>query len=124
MGGICFVCLSRTEPGVVERSDTGRLAIGEFRGFPRPVLHDIAWEFKRSGVVCRVVADLALERWRKLVWTIPFNGLAVTAGVDTATILANDGLRQRALELMDETTAPHLAELYRELVTLDRAPRK
>ena len=105
LGGICFICLSRTEPGVVERSDSGRLALGEFRGFPRPVLHDIAWEFKRAGVVCRVVADLALERWRKLIWNIPFNGLAVTAGVDTAAILADNALRARALALMDETIA-------------------
>ncbi len=105
LGGICSICLNRVEPGMVERSDSGRLALGEFRGFPRPVLHDIAWEFKRAGVVCRVVADLALERWRKLVWNIPFNGLAVTAGVDTAAILADDKLRQRALALMDETIA-------------------
>ncbi|HEY3662564.1 MAG TPA: 2-dehydropantoate 2-reductase [Chthoniobacterales bacterium] len=105
LGGICFICLTRIEPGVVERSDSGRLAIGEFHGYPRPVLHDIAWEFKRAGVVCRVVADLALERWRKLVWNIPFNGLAVTSGVSTAEILSDDSLRQRALALMDETIA-------------------
>ncbi len=105
LGGLCFICLSRIEPGVVERSDSGRLMLGEFRGYPRPLLHDIAWEFKRAGVVCRVVADLAFERWRKLVWNIPFNGLAVTAGVDTAAILADNALRARALALMDETIA-------------------
>jgi 2-dehydropantoate 2-reductase len=105
LGGICFICLNRTEPGVVERSDYGRLTIGEFRGHPRPRLHDIAWEFKRCGIVCRVTANLALERWRKLVWNIPFNGLSVIAGVDTAAILADEGLSQLALELMDETIA-------------------
>ena len=47
-----------------------------------------------------------LERWRKLVWNIPFNGLSVAAGgIDTAAILADDGLRQLALDLMDETIA-------------------
>ncbi len=106
LGGICFICLTRTEPGLVERSDSGRLTIGEYSGHPQPRTHDIAWEFKRSGVVCGVVADLALERWRKLVWNIPFNGLAVTAGgLDTAKILADDALRLQALELMDETIA-------------------
>ena len=106
LGGLCFICLNRIEPGVIERFDNGRLAIGEFRGYPRPRLHDIAWEFKRCGVVCSVTADLALERWRKLVWNIPFNGLSVVAGgIDTAAILADDGLRQLALELMDETIA-------------------
>lgn len=106
MGGICFICLNRTEPGVVERFDSGRLTIGEFRGHPQPRTHDVAWEFKRCGVVCTVTANLALERWRKLVWNIPFNGLSVVAGgIDTAKILADEGLRQLSLELMDETIA-------------------
>jgi 2-dehydropantoate 2-reductase len=106
LGGLCFICLQRIEPGLVERVDHGRLTIGEFRNYPTARLHDIAWEFKRCGVVCTVVADLALERWRKLVWNIPFNGLAVTAGgLDTSAILANDALRQLALELMDEVIA-------------------
>ena len=106
LGGLCFICLNRTAPGVIDLQDNGRLALGDFSGFPRPRLHDLAWEFKRCGVVCTVVADLALEHWRKLVWNIPFNGLAVVAGgLDTAQILADDGLRQLAVELMDETIA-------------------
>lgn len=106
LGGLCFICLSRAEPGVIERYDYGRIAIGEFGRFPQARTHDVAWEFKRCGIVCSVVADLALERWRKLVWNIPFNGLSVVAGgIDTAAILADDGLRQLAVELMDETIA-------------------
>jgi 2-dehydropantoate 2-reductase len=106
LGGLCFICLNRTAPGVIERYDAGPLAIGEFGRYPQPRTHDVAWEFKRCGVICSVIADLALERWRKLVWNIPFNGLAVAAGgIDTATILADDGLRQLAVELMDETIA-------------------
>ena len=54
LGGICFICLKRTEPGVIERLDAGRLTIGEFHGHPSPRLHDIAWDFKRCGIVCRV----------------------------------------------------------------------
>ena len=106
LGGLCFICLNRTGPGIVERFDSGRVTIGEYGGHPQPRTHDVAWEFKRCGVVCGVVADLALERWRKLVWNIPFNGLAVAAGgLATAEILADDGLRQLALELMYETIA-------------------
>jgi len=106
LGGICFICLNRTAPGVVERFDSGRLALGEFSGYPRPRLHDIAWEFKRCGIVCSVVADLTRERWRKLVWNIPFNGLSVAAGgIDTAAILADEGSCQLAVQLMDETIA-------------------
>ncbi len=104
LGGLCFICLNRTAPGVIEHYDYGRVGIGEFGRYPQPRTHDIAWEFKRCGVVCSVVADLALERWRKLVWNIPFNGLSVVAGgIDTARILADDGLRRLAVALMDET---------------------
>lgn len=106
LGGLCFVSLNRTEPGVVERHYAGRVAIGEYRGHLRPLTHDITWEFKRCGVVCGVVDDLARERWRKLVWNIPFNGLSVVAGaVGTAKILSDEKLRLLALELMDETIA-------------------
>jgi 2-dehydropantoate 2-reductase len=104
LGGLCYISLNRTAPGVVERIDAGsRLAIGEYRGFPQPRTHEIAWEFKRSGVVCTVVADLMFERWRKLVWNIPFNGLSVVTGLDTAAIVAHDGLRLLTIELMEET---------------------
>ena len=103
LGGLCFVCLNRTAPGVIEHYDDSRVAIGEFRRYPQPRTHDIAWEFKRCGIVCSVIEDLVLERWRKLVWNIPFNGLSVVAGgIDTAAILADENLRRLTLELMDE----------------------
>lgn len=106
LGGLCFVCLNRVSPGVIEQYDTGRVVLGEFAGYPQARTHDIAWEFKRCGVVCSVAGNLGLERWRKLVWNIPFNGLAITAGgIDTSAILADDVLRARALALMDEVVA-------------------
>src|SRR4029079_7784419 len=65
--------------------------------------HTIAAEFTRSGIDCHVVEDLILERWRKLVWNIPFNGLSIAAGgVDTAQILADRDLRSSTLQLMTE----------------------
>lgn len=106
MGALCFICLNRISPGVIEHYDRGRVVLGEFSDFPRPRTHDIAWELKRCGVVCSVTENLGMERWRKLVWNIPFNGLAVTAGgLDTAAILANEQLRATALALMDEVIA-------------------
>lgn len=105
LGGLCFVCLNRVSPGVIELYDPGRVAIGEYNGCPEPRTHDVAWEFKRCGVVCAVVENLALERWRKLVWNIPFNGLSVVAGMDTGAILSDEHLRSECLALMDEVIA-------------------
>jgi 2-dehydropantoate 2-reductase len=106
LGGLCFVCVSRPEPGVVEHYDYGRIALAEYGRYPLPRTHDIAWEFKRCGIVCSVVESLERERWRKLVWNIPFNGLSITAGgVDTSRILADDKLREETLALMAEVIA-------------------
>lgn len=106
LGGLCFICLNRISPGVIEHYDVGRLILGEFGRFPAARTHDVSWEFKRCGVVSTVTQNLALERWRKLVWNIPFNGLAVTAGgLDTQAILADDALRAEVLALMDEVIA-------------------
>lgn len=103
LGGLCFVCLNRVSPGVIEHFDHGHVALGEYKRYPQPRTHDVAWEFKRCGVVCRVVEDLTLERWRKLVWNIPFNGLSVVAGgIDTAAVLSDGVLRSECLALMNE----------------------
>jgi 2-dehydropantoate 2-reductase len=103
MGGLCFVCLIRTSPGVIEHYDQGHVALGEYNRRPEPRTHDVASEFRQCGVLCEVVENLALERWRKLVWNIPFNGLSIAAGgIDTAAILSDDHLRNECLALMDE----------------------
>ncbi|MEP6777245.1 MAG: 2-dehydropantoate 2-reductase [Chthoniobacterales bacterium] len=106
LGGLCFVCLNRVSPKLIEHYDHGRVAIGEFSGPPRERTHQITEMFKRSGVNCRVVEDLSLERWRKLVWNIPFNGLSVAAGgIDTEAMLADEDLRELLRSLMDEVIA-------------------
>jgi len=103
LGGLCFVCLTRTSPGVIELYDQGHVALGEYNRRPESRTHDVASEFRQSGVLCEVMENLALERWRKLVWNIPFNGLSIAAGgIDTAAILSDDHLRRECLALMDE----------------------
>ncbi len=53
--------------------------------------------------MCNVKPDLARERWKKLVWNIPFNGLAIAAGgIDVAEILADPDLEFLARQLMRE----------------------
>jgi 2-dehydropantoate 2-reductase len=106
LGGLCFVCLNRVSRGLIEEYGHGHLTIGEFKGDPLPRTHEVAGLFQRSGVVCRVLENLMLERWRKLIWNVPFNGLSITAGgIDTAAILADEQLRALTLNLMDEVIA-------------------
>lgn len=103
LGGLCFVCLNRVEPGVVRHIAHGHVEMGEFSGLPLPRTHEVQGEFKRCGVVCSVSENLGLSRWRKLVWNVPFNGLAIAAGgIDVARILADEDLLYLTRQLMDE----------------------
>ena len=84
MGGLAFVCLNRTAPGVVHHIDHGKIVIGEFQRWPEPRTHDIATMFRHAGVPCSVTDNLGCAHWDKLAWNIPFNGLGVasSAGCD------------------------------------------
>jgi 2-dehydropantoate 2-reductase len=59
--------------------------------------------FAGAGVRTTVGDDLDELRWRKLVWNVPFNGLAITAGgITTDRILADPALEAEARALMHE----------------------
>jgi 2-dehydropantoate 2-reductase len=77
MGGLCFVCLNRTAPGVIEHMAHGLVVLGEFHRWPEPRTHDIATMFRNAGINCKVAENLIHAHWDKLVWNIPFNGLGV-----------------------------------------------
>lgn len=103
MGGLCFICLNRISPGLIEHLDYGHLNLGELAGVAKERTYKLAREFSQCEVECRVVDNLMEERWRKLVWNIPFNGLTIAAGgITTADILCDDSLRSVAIALMNE----------------------
>jgi len=77
VGGLCFVCLNRIEPGVIAHLEHGLVVLGEFQRWPEPRTHDLATLIRNSGVPCNVSENLARAHWEKLVWNIPFNGLGV-----------------------------------------------
>jgi len=92
MGGLCFVCLNRTAPGVVQHLGHGIIILGEFQRWPEPRTHDIASMFRNAGVNCKVTDNLAHAHWDKLVWNIPFNGLGVAAAAGYDALLNPESL--------------------------------
>jgi 2-dehydropantoate 2-reductase len=128
MGGLCFVCLNRIEPGVIQHLDHGLIVLGEFAGWPEPRTHDIASLFRRAGVPCSVTDNLARAHWEKLVWNIPFNGLGV-AGAAGYETLSRKSCLPMALEpclstdklLADEKWEKLVRELMLEVISIGRA---
>jgi 2-dehydropantoate 2-reductase len=102
MGALCFVCINRTAPGVIRHLDHGSISIGEFRRTVSERARAIADAFRAVEVEANAVDDLEGERWRKLLWNIPFNGLSIAAGATVADVLGDTGLRALARSLMDE----------------------
>jgi 2-dehydropantoate 2-reductase len=106
MAGLCFVCLNRTAPGVIENYHHGKIAFGEGCGPARERTQAVANAFAESGVVVEVADSLEEVLWKKLCWNVPFNGLAIAAGgITTDKILASPELTATAGALMREIQA-------------------
>ena len=118
LGGLCFVCLYRIAPGVVQHLDHGRIVLGEFGRWPEPRTHDLRAMFQRAGVPCDVTDDLARAHWEKLVWNVPFNGLGVasSAGVEAFTPGGPIGTRGPCLSTDKLLADPAWREIVRELM--------
>ncbi|HNQ87076.1 MAG TPA: 2-dehydropantoate 2-reductase [Verrucomicrobiota bacterium] len=87
LGGLCFVCLNRIEPGVIRHTAHGNVVLGEHRRLPGRAALETAALFRSAGVECRVVENLDQAHWEKLVWNIPFNGLGVAGSVGADAFL-------------------------------------
>lgn len=106
VGGACFTCINRLSPGVLSHTAGGKIEIGEFTGPLRPRTEAIARMFAESLVPCQAKDSLASIRWQKLVWNIPFNGLAIAGGgITTKDILENPALNALLIPLMEEIIA-------------------
>lgn len=105
-GQLCFVCINRDADGTVRHLAHGAMAVGSLTGQPTDV---IAGLWTTAGVRCHQPPSLLEARWRKLVWNIPFNGLATQHDVTTDVLLEHHLPSVRAL--MMETIAIANADL-------------
>jgi 2-dehydropantoate 2-reductase len=110
IGGLCFVCLTRRNPVEVDHIGHGTLSIGEFQGAPKDRTRRLVGTFLTAGVEAHLVDKLAGERWRKLVWNVPFNGLCTVERAGVEKILGDARLLQECEVLMNEVRAIAAAE--------------
>jgi 2-dehydropantoate 2-reductase len=105
LGGMAFVCINRSAPGVIHHIDHGMIRLGEFNGGPSERARKIAETFKASNVPCEVLDDLRFGRWSKLVWNVPFNGLGAVLDLTTDRLLDNDHGMRLLTQIMSEVIA-------------------
>ena len=109
LGGLCYVCINRTAPGVIQHTAGGKVSIGEFGKGEEHRAETIASAFKDANIPASAVSDLVKAQWEKLVWNIPFNGIAFAEGGVTTDIL-----------LTQEKTVEQIRELMREVIATAR----
>lgn len=103
LGGLAYIGLNRVAPGEVRCFHHGSLTIGEFGRTPDARTDSLADQLSGAGIKVDVATSLASARWHKLVWNIPFNGLAIAGGgIATDRICADPGLAERVRVLMKE----------------------
>ncbi|XHR29972.1 MAG: 2-dehydropantoate 2-reductase [Chthoniobacteraceae bacterium] len=106
MGALCFICLNRIAPGAISHLGSGAISVGEYQGPPKARTRALVAALNEAGVNAQAVENLITERWRKEVWNVPFNGLAIAAGgLTTDLLLASKPLEDLIRGLMAEIVA-------------------
>ena len=124
-GGLCFVCVNRVAPGEIVHTASGQIRVGKYQesslkergrlltAREKNKLNNLVEFLSLGGLDCRSVDSLEWAQWSKLVWNIPFNGLAITeGGVDTQVLLSSPETEARIKRLMKEVQSVALALGY------------
>ncbi|TWT83750.1 2-dehydropantoate 2-reductase [Planctomycetes bacterium CA13] len=107
-GGCCFLCSNKVGQGHIRHIDYGRIVFGQYgtvNDAMTKVGGQINADFNAAGIDTKFSDDLAVVRWRKLMWNIPFNGLSVALNASTKEIVENDAACQLADDLIREVHA-------------------
>ncbi len=110
LGGLCFICVHRSAPGVVEHQAQGAVNLGYHSG---PVTveegYTVAQQgaalFQQAGLDSKAMLHLQEARWQKLVWNIPYNGLSVLLNSNTEQLMSEPHSRELIIDLMSEVMA-------------------
>lgn len=109
LGGLCYIGVHRSGPGVVEHQALGRVNLGYHSGSAandenrqKEIVEAGAALFHKAGIESQAMANVHQARWHKLVWNVPFNGLSVLLKAGTTNLMADASSRELIQALMAE----------------------
>jgi 2-dehydropantoate 2-reductase len=108
LGGLCYICAHRSAPGVVEHQALGGVNLGYHSGpasdaeSRQQILEQGSALFQAAGLDSTPMAELNQARWQKLVWNVPYNGLAVLLNSATTALMSNADSRALIEVIMQE----------------------
>lgn len=136
LGGLCYICVHRAGPGVIEHQALGGVNPGYHSGPASDAAEQLAIAeacaelFRSAGLDSTAMPNLAQARWQKLVWNVPYNGLSVVLNSGTTALMAHGETRALILAIMKEVIQGAAAcgfqipEVFAEklLASTDRMP--
>ena len=108
LGGLCYICVHRSAPGVIEHQSLGAINLGYHSGPAisaderQGLLEAGVALFKQAGLDSTAMAELEQARWQKLVWNVPYNGLSVLLDSHTTDLMRNPDSRALIEAIMQE----------------------
>jgi len=116
LGGLCFICVHRAGPGVIEHQALGAVNLGYHSGpaaaderARQAIVEEGAALFRHAGLDSQAMVNLQQARWQKLVWNVPYNGLSVLLNASTTPLMADASSRELIQALMSEVVQGALA---------------
>jgi len=107
IGGVCNLASNKVSFGYIHHIDYGLIRIGKYTinyqiAEITNKMREIDQDFEIAGVPVNLTEYLLLERWKKLVWNIPYNGLLVILDARTDEIMGDANMRNLVTEIMQE----------------------
>lgn len=113
--GLGFICAAKSGENRVVHSDYGTLRLAVYREGETAMRRHVGMDglaslFVAAGIEIEREPEFLSARWKKLVWNIPFNGLSVVLGANTAELLQHAAALDLVQALMLEVIAASRAE--------------
>ncbi len=108
LGGLCYICVHRSAPGVIEHQALGAINLAYHSGpagdeaSRLELVEEGANLLRSAGLDSTPMHDLTQTRWKKLVWNVPYNGLSVLLDADTRRLMGNPDSRVLIGDIMQE----------------------
>ncbi len=106
LGGVAYIGVKVSSPGVISHEAIGRLAIGnvipqsevlhsgtEFQGPDDEIIRSIYQMIRDAGIPVRLFDDIMPRKWAKLAWNAAFNPVSVITGLTTHAMVNRKELR-------------------------------
>jgi len=87
LGGVAFVCATRTAPGRIIHQAYGHLTLGRYPQGPSLIGTDLVNHWLATGASVEYTFELEAVRWQKTLWNASFSALCTITQSTTATVL-------------------------------------